>query len=60
MRETGDAVGHLGWLIFRPGEADTALLERAQQLWRWWRGRAQARAANGDRDSAVAMVEAFP
>jgi len=58
-RETGAAVGHLGWLFFRAGETESALLERAQQLWSWWRGRAQARAASGDRDSAVAMVEGF-
>ena len=35
-------------------------MQRAQDLWSWWRERAQTRATNGDRDSAVAMVAGFP
>jgi hypothetical protein len=59
-QETGAAVGHLGWLIFRAGETEPSLVRRAQDLWIWWRERAQTRATNGDRDSAVAMVAGFP
>jgi len=58
--EAGAAVGHLGWLIFRAGEAEPSLIGRAQDLWRWWRERAQTRAINGDRGAAVAMVAGFP
>jgi hypothetical protein len=60
IQETGEAVGHLGWLIFRAGGTEPILAQRAQDLWDWWRERAQTRAANGDRDSAIAMVAGFP
>lgn len=60
VSETGAAVGHLGWLIFRAGETDPSLAQRAQALWSWWRDRAQTRAINGDRDSAGVMVAGFP
>jgi len=59
-QETGAAVGHLGWLIFRAGETEPNLVQRAQDLWTCWRERAQIRATNGDHDSAAAMVAGFP
>jgi hypothetical protein len=60
VQDAGEAIGHLGWLIFRAGEAAASQAQRAQDLWSWWREQAQRRAGSGDRDSAVAMVAGFP
>ena len=59
-QEAGEAIGHLGWLIFRAGDTEPSMVQQAQDLWSWWRDRAQTRADNGDRDSAAAMVAGFP
>jgi hypothetical protein len=58
--EAGGAFGRLGWRIFHAGEAASAVAQRAQDIWTWWRGRAQERAGNGDQDAAVAMLAGFP
>lgn len=60
VQDAGEAIGHLGWLIFRAGEAAANQAQAAQDVWSWWREQAQRRAGNGDRDSAVAMVTSFP
>lgn len=58
--EAGAAFDRLGWRIFRAGEAAAAVTQRAQDLWTWWRGRAQDRADNGDQEAAVVMLAGFP
>jgi hypothetical protein len=59
-QDAGEAVGHLGWLIFRTGEAALDQAQAGQNIWTWWREQAQKRSASGNRDSAVAMVAGFP
>lgn len=58
--EAGAAFDRLGWRVFRAGDAASAVAQRAQDLWTWWRGRAQERAGNGDQDAAVVMLAGFP
>jgi hypothetical protein len=60
VQDAGEAIGHLGWLIFRAGEAATSQAQAAQEVWSWWREQAQRRTDSGGRDSAAAMVTGFP
>lgn len=59
-RQKGAAFGRLGWRIFHARDPEPTLAQLAQDLWTWWRGRAQVRAGDGDQDAAVAMLAGFP
>lgn len=52
-QEAGEAIGHLGWLIFRIGDTEPVRCS-GHRTWSWWRDRVQTRAGNEDRDSAAA------
>jgi hypothetical protein len=56
----GDAVGHLGWRLYHADDVEPPVIQRAQDLWTWWRKLAARRAENGDRAYGTTMVAGFP
>lgn len=59
-QDAGEAVGHLGWLLFRAGDTAAGQAQAGQEIWTWWREQAQRRSASGNRDFAAAMITGFP
>lgn len=56
----GEAIGRLGWQVFRSDVEPTDTVQRRlKELWSWWREKAERRHAAGDRQASVAMLSEF-